>query len=435
MTRQEIEDQITLNIGDTSTNTVTQVLSAIDIVLRELRSRVEWQGRISEGFIRTTSGRYQYALEPDVYRLQGNFYIPDDATTLEMVSADSFNDSIPQVEGTGVPSVAMLASSFPVGHQPHSYVRVASSSASDTMDVTIYGKSYGLITSEAVTLPGSATNGILTTKYFSEVYRIIAESAPVGTITASSNTTAGDTTLPTVAAAGGVTVGTIAIGATESTNVINPGSFVRIAMSTDVAGDRGQIVRLEGYRIDTTTRTDRLFHRMDVTTGGSDFPTTNATTSVVSSIRFTEITAITKAWDATYRLLVTTDPGSTVCQIGPNSRSAEYPQVRFYNIPNGATIHYRYIPAHIKLSNDTDIPQVPELYHQLVAEWAEKLVRGWHSDKAGVVTLSGNPAFDRAVSNAQVGSRISPMASSLVLGGGWRNNMPRSRHDFPITQS
>lgn len=223
MTRKEIQDQITLNMNDTRTNTITQILNAINIVIRELSSRVEWAQNIRDGFIRTTSGRYQYALEPDVFKINGNFYIEENTQRLITMSTDEFNWLVPRPDkNANVPYVAMLPESYPVRQQPATFVRGVSSSASDTMEVTIYGEVYGLMTSEAITMAG--TTGVLTTKEFTWVHRIEAASAAVGTLTFTSNTSSGDTTLPTVADAGDFTVGTIAAAATKSANVVGPAS-------------------------------------------------------------------------------------------------------------------------------------------------------------------------------------------------------------------
>lgn len=429
MTRKEIQDQITLNLDDSRTNTVTQILTAIIIVLRELSSRMEWAENIRDGFIRTTSGRFQYPLEPDVFKVNGQFYIEENTQRLITMSTDEFNQIVPRPDkNANVPYVAMLPESYPVRQQPATFIRGISSSASDTMEATIFGEVYGLVTSEAITMSG--TTGVLTTKEFTWVHRIGAASAPVGTLTFTANTSSGDTTLPTVATAGDFTVGTIAAGAVRSTDTIGPASLIRIKMDADVAGDRSQSVRVEGYTVDTTNTRDRLFKRETLTTDG-----TNATTSVVSSNRYSEITKIQKGWDSTNTLLVSADPTATLIgEVGPDRRSVSYQQARFYNITDGKTILYRYTPHMVEMQNDNDQPDVPELYHQMVAEWAEKIVRGWQGDfTRGIRTLSNNADFDRAIAEAQANS--SPEASdSIILGGGWRNRVTSGRLDFPIPE-
>jgi hypothetical protein len=379
-----------------------------------------------DGDIITTSGRAQYPLEPDYHSLQGQFFIPESTQRLQMMSVDEFNKIVPNPDKTAqLPSVAMITGSFPVKHQPHTLVRGISSSASDTQKATIFGISYGQDQSEAITLAG--TTGVMTVKAYSRVYKIELASAAVGTVTFTGGTSSADITLPKVATAGDMTVGTVAAAATTSTNIVGPGSLVRISMDADNAADQSQSVRLEGYTVNTTLGIDKVLTRETITTGA------DATDSVVSGNRYTEILSIQKGWDSTGTMIVKADPNAaTVALIGPNQRSVEYPQGRFYNVPDGKTIRYRYIPLGVKMNNDNDIPPMPELFHQMIAEWAEKIVRGWHGDyNRGVRTLNNSPEFDRAVREARLGSKLED-DSSIQVGSGWQRKM-RDRIDLPIT--
>lgn len=413
MTRKTAESQITLNLGDSSTNTLTQVYNALDIVIRELIGRGYWQGRIRDGFIRTTSGRYQYPLEPDFRMLQGEFRIVEDSRVLRRYTQDEFNDTLPDPsDGAGVPYAAMINEVMPCRQNPASKIRFVSSSASDTQVATIYGEVYGLPMSEELTLTG--TTAVLTANAYTQVYRVQLASAAVGTVTLTTNSTTGDTARPTVANAGNTTIGTIAVAATAPTTLISQGSKLRISMAQDVAGDRDKAVRIEGYAINETNAFDRQFRRETITTDA-----TNATTSVVGSLSWTTITAITKSWDSTHTLLIKADPNATlIADLGPDARDAEFPQVRFYHVPNGHTVHYRYLPTFRKLLADDDTIPVPSLYHQMVTEWAEKLVRGWHGDfQRGVVSLQGDVRFDKAIMEAQRGTRLD-VAPLISMGSG-----------------
>jgi len=415
-------------MNDTNTNTVTQILTAINIVIRELSSRMEWAANIRDGFIRTTSGRMQYALEPDFHSLQGKFFIEEDTQRLETMSTDEFNHYIPNPDaGAQIPKVAMLPETFPVRQQPATKVRGVSDSASDTQKATIYGETYGIVTSETITLAGAT--GVLTTKEFTWVHRIELASAAVGTVTFTANASSSDTTLPTVAAAGDFTVGTVAIAATKSTNTIGPAGHIRLNMTgVDTAADQSKDVRIEGYTVDTTNVRDRLFVRETLATGA------DSTDVVKSTNKFSEVLSIQKSWDSTNTLIVGTDPNATiVAEIGPDRRSITYQQARFFNVPDGKSILYRYVPQVVKMAHNDDEPALPELYHQMVAEWSEKVVRGWHGDfTRGIRTLQNNPEFDRAVLEARRGSRPES-SSSIVLGGGWRRDVRQQNIVLPIT--
>lgn len=435
MTRKQVQDQITLNLNDARTNTVTQILNCLDIVLRYMVMKLEISSRIYDGFIRTTSGRMQYSLHPEARQVQGKFYIPESDVYLEDMSPDDFNEVYPSPDSTDIPYVSMLSESFPVSQQPHSKVRFVSDSASDTQAVTIYGQSYGRYLSEAVTLTG--TTAVLTTNAYQKVYRLVAASAAVGTITATANSTSGDTTLPTVAGAGSMTVGTIVATATESANVVNPGAFLRISMSDDDAADRAgasESVRIEGIAVSPSVGRDDLLAAETVLINQSD------TTTVVLTVNsYSEVRIVSKSWDSAKRLRITTDPGNIcIVDIDGRRRSQEYQQARFYNIPDGKTIQYRYTPGYMKLDADSDnlSDVVPEVYHQIVAEWTEKLVRGIHGDmKLGIPTLENNPGFDRAVREIKQSSRSST-SSTLVVGSNWnRRGIKRPDRVFPIVHS
>ena len=435
MTRKQVQDQITLNMNDARTKTITQILNSLDIVMRYMVMKLQLSSHIYESFIRTTSGRMQYALNPELHQVQGNFYIPESNTVLDTIGVDDFNALDPSPDSTSIPYVSMLPASFPVKQQPHSKLRLVSDSASDTQAVTVHGQSYGRYLSEAVTLTGATA--VLTTKEYQKVYRLIAATAAVGTITVTASSSAGDTALPTVAGAGSVTVGTILAAATESANVISPGGLIRIAMSADNAGDRGGLsegLRIEGLVIDTTNNTDACEHSETILVNQSD-----TTTEVQSGQRYIEVWRMSTNWAANATMNIWTDPGKMfVADIHNRQRSTLYPQARFYNVPDGKTIQYRYTQGYTKLSDDGDdlTNVVPELYHQLIAEWTEKLVRGIHGDnKLGIGSLENNPHFESAVRNIKMSSRPAT-STKIVMGSSWSQGNGR-RHDrvFPIVHS
>ena len=436
MTRLELQTIITTNLGDTRTDTVTQVKNAIDFVGREIARHINWEGSVRDGFIRTTSGRMQYGLEPDVKQiLPETWRIAESSQPIRSMDYSSFIKKWPDKKsGTGIPFIVALQQNLPVKSHPASKLRLVSSSALDiTQSVVVWGESYGRWVTETISLNTTdGTTGVLSTNEYTSVSSVTLSAVCVGTVTVTSNSTDAQVTYPTVDFAGNITVTSIAIGDLTG-NVINPGSKVRIHMDSNDPGDYSQPVRIGGYVTGAFTgiagnQVDRVFYRETLLTHASD------QTPTISVASYSEITEISKGWNSVKTLVVCIDPVGTtnVAQIGPMTRSINYPQVQFFNIPDGKTIQYAYKPSFLGLTNDSDEPPFPAAYHELLAIWGQRIVEGWHDDQKGVVNLSADPRFMsdiRALSGDQQREEM-----SLTMGSGWQPSGYRRPYVTPITK-
>lgn len=433
MTRLELQTIITTNLGDTRTDTVTQVKNAIDFVGREIARHINWEGAIKDGFIRTTSGRMQYPLEPNVKLVIPNTWrIAESNQNITSIDYSSFVRKYPDKKsGTGIPFIVTMEENLPIKANPASKLRIVSASALDiTQKVTVWGESYGRWITEAISMDSAdGTQGVLSANEYTWVSTLTLDAVCVGDVTITSNSTAAQTTYPTANNAGNHAVMTITAGLLTGTAPSrSTGSIIRIYMDAETLGDRSQSVRINGWKTTASgAGTDRVPARETMTTDG-----TLSTNEVRSLTLFTEVSQVTKGWDSTDSLIVKADPNaSIVAVIPPFMRSVNYPQVQFYNIPDGKTIQYAYKPSFLCLSHDADEPPFPEAYHELLAIWGQRIVEGWHGDQKGVVNLSADPRFRTDI--MAIGGDQHREEMSLTMGGGWKTGSRRSPYVRPIT--
>jgi len=434
MTRLELQTIITTNMGDTRTDTGTQVRNAIDFVGREIARQINWEGALKDGFIRTKSGRMQYPLEPNVKAvLPKSWRIAEDNRRIESIDYSSFVRNFPDKKNnTGSPFIVALEENLPIKANPASKLRIVSSDAADiTQKVTVWGESYGRWLTEAISMNSTAgTTGVLSANEYTWVSTLALDAVCVGTVTITSNSTAGNTTYPTAVAAGNHTVMSIAIGDLTGTVASrSTGSLIRISMDAETAGDRSKTVRIAGFKTTASgAGQDRVPAMETMTTHAS-----LSTTEVASMTLFTEVSQVTKGWDSTDNLIVKADPNaSIVAVIPPFMRSVNYPQVQFYNIPDGKTIQYAYKPAFLGLKHDGDEPPFPEPYHELLAIWGQRIVEGWHNDPKGVINLSADPRF--MTDMRAIGSDQQREELSMTMGGNWKAMGRISLYQRPITK-
>ena len=373
MTLKELTDTVANRIRDTSSTTDTRIREFAQDVMDMILLHTNYPGQEREGIIRTVDGVSRYALRPDVARIIDPIRVIEDQQIVYPMTVVEWDLAWPKPTSTGTPFNYCLWEAAGVEKQPESKLRFVSDTAGDVRTVSIYGISGGVQKSETITLAGAT--GVLSTNTYSELTDLPEASATHATavITATANSSSGDSNLPTVAAAGSVTVFTIAATATKPTTLMNPGSLVRIKMNTDDADDRGKVVIVEGYVLDTTNNRDRLFIRESITTDA-----TNSTTFVNSTNRFTSIINISKAWNADQILYIRVDPVAAIVATIPSAvRTIRYPQISFYPIPTGQTIRYRYYAQQVRLGTvaGADAYQPP---------WDTRFDRIWlwHTERA-----------------------------------------------------
>lgn len=417
MTLKQCADIVEARIRDTSSTTDTRVREIANDVADAILLHVGFKGQEKSGIIRSVDGQATYALSPDVARVLDTMYTMEDQQPIVPSHVDTWDYLRPKPTASGTPTEYVLWGEGPITQQPHSKLRLVSDSASDTQDVVIYGISYGIPRSETITLTGMAA--VLSTYAYQQLTDApTAASAAVGTITATSNSTSGDTARPTVANAGNVTVFTITADNTQPTDQTQPGSLLRFEMNTDTSGDRSQSITIEGYIADRTNLVDRIFTRETVTTDA-----TNSTTSVVSSNVWTEVTNITKNWNSTHRLLVMCDPGDKVVTvIPPEHRSVKYPYIQFHPIPSGEAIRYRYMARWSRLFNNTDQPSFDERFDSIWVDHTWRYAAAYKRNEA--FNITADPVLKQdvlLVLHAQH-TRDAPMIS---LGSGIRKSDQR----------
>ena len=432
MTRKEIVDECEARIGvDGSTDTTThnRVISFLNNVIQGMALHVA--AEIRSGILRTESGRTRYGLDPDVGQLLDPMQSIEDGSIVEEVPPSVFDSHIVKPESTGQPAMYTLRERVGTMRQPATKIRFGSDSASDTQAITVYGIVEGKPDSESVTLPGSATVGVLTTYEYEKITQSpVAASAAVGTITFTGNSSSGDSTLPTAAAGkeGDITLGTITVGNTTSTNFINPGSLITIEMSgSDTAADQSKEVRIEGDSIIEADAIDGILAREDISTGA------DSTSVVLSSGNFTSIARIAKAWDATNTLIVKGDPNQArvLAVIPPNRRSISIQHVDLYPEPTGNAVQYWYRPRVANLLDDNDEPPFDPQYHSVLLKWTYQLLKGWTGDVTGDVDWSTNPEFLADIEQVQRSMDV-VSNTNIVVGGGASRRRNRSRHGLVL---
>ena len=438
MTQLELETLITKRVRDTTTATKTIVREYAQDVLDLMLMRMGPTVLEREGEILTESGRSTYALRPDVAKVLPPMRISTLNRTIVPEDFDKL-DRWALGTATGIPQNYYIYGSKGVTRQPESKIRLVSDSASDTQKVSIYGISGGRATSESVTMTG--TTAILTSNTYSRLTDLpTAASVAIGTITATANSTTAQSSYPTVANAGGNTVFTIKVAATQPTNLHSPGSLVRLTMGTEFdsgnpAGDQSGAVIIEGYVVDVSDASSNDFNiiyaRESVSTDG----TNPQTTATVGTLRFIEIISVSKSWDSTNSLIVSIDPEIIVAMIPPEKRTQNYPQITFYPQPSSSYgIRYRYVSEHPKLGTTittTDAYQPPwaRRFDNIWLEYTEKMVRAFKQNS--VFDLRQDAGFVSAMTDAL---RDDERGDQIIMGSGWQSTLDHPM-DYPITVS
>ena len=394
-------DRVAARLGDTSSGTATKINEFLDDVMAVIAQEIQFPGKLMLGSVKTVSGQYMYGLEPDVAQIKPPMLVRGKSSCIYPIDLTTFRMRYPDPDSTGTPRIYIPMGSAGVREQPASYLRLISTSASDVCAISIPCIVRGVPQTIEVTLTGATA--VLSTEKVTEVTGLpTADAAAVGTITCTANSTLADATLPVVATAGHVTVFSIALGATQPTTTVNPGSIVRIKMTKDAAADRNKQITIEGYGIEyigSSFSQEKVYRRVTLSTDGTlsttevTYPTTALTNNY---FRFTKIENVTKNWDATETMIVTVDPQNVVAVIPPSKRSMSFKHYGFYPFPDGTTIDYAYfasVPS--GLENDSDEPPFDPRAHLYVERWAEMLIKDFRGSRKGTAFIYTTQEFAR----------------------------------------
>lgn len=140
-----------------------------------------------------------------------------------------------------------------------------------------------------------------------------------------------------------------------------PSSASVVTVSSASASDTTQRVRIRGL-VSSVANYELL--------------SLNGTSSVAGTLSFSSVTHITKDAVTVGRISATSNAAAVTLALIPRARfSVEYQKIGLWPVPSGAyTIMVRGLRRPLDLVNSEDIPDLPELFHELVLIGA--LIRG-----------------------------------------------------------
>lgn len=386
----QMKNKIGSRLGDTSTPSLSLYGDYINDVVERLLAETGAYDRPAH-LLRTVSGQFAYGLTADLFDVQEPMTMPGLSRTITPLTRAKFERHFSNPNTTGSPEYFIPLDRCGVSRQPASKLCFVSNNVNDTQVVTVRALSDYRWIEETVTLTG--TTRVLTSYAYHGMADIVLSSVAVGTITITANSSAGDSTLPTTSTNGSVTIGTITVGATRPSAIINPGSLIRMVSTS--ASDTAVSAVVEGETIDTTNALDSIEHR--------EVKTLNGTTEVQTTARFSRISRVSKTSDTVGTLIVKADPGARIIAVIPSGkRMLDIHIVGFYPVPTGEPIHYFGSSSYLPMVNDGDRPPLPESVHYIVEQWAETLARDAFGDRQGL--------------------------SHYVITDGWRKDVMAIRH-------
>lgn len=394
-------------VGTTASDDLTIIGQFLNRTIRQFVDDLTIQN-MKQGRILTEDDRFSYPLNADVSQLLNPMVIPQSQQFVHQMGMSEFNFRYPNPVADGAPYLYVDLGQSGVERQPHTKLRIISDSVSDTQSIKITGISDHREITENVTLTG--LTAVLTTNSYSMTTALpLLSSVAVGTVTVTANSSSGNSALPTVAAAGSVTICTITAGLTEPTALLQPGSLIRIKSTAEEADTLGVII--EGSVIDTTNILSDIPRRVTLTT------TATATTENQTSLRFTSISQISKTEASTGNILIMADPGARIIAvIPPEVPSVSYTLVGLYPIGSGESINYTYERAFADLANSGDTINLPTVTHHYVEKWAEYAYMDHIGQRKGIQHIFASQEYQEDLQ--RVRRRLNTTGTSRVVMGG-----------------
>ena len=339
-------------------------------VVEDVMIRESWSFAKREGHLLTTANTMVYSL-PSHWDNATDFRQKDSLRNMERLSAAEFHTRIIKPTATGEPYWVFYRGIVGYNQTPESLISLVSTSAADTMSVTITGISGGWEQEKSVTLTGITS--VSSTTRFSRVISVVAGSAVTGTISVTDDASRA---LASIAAAG-----------TRATISSQPASKLSSSSSStadDYGTDTTQYLRVRGYS------GDEVFLEETINLDG--------TAAVLSTNYYNRFEEIGKYAVSTGTITCTSNSANkTVAKIAPNQLQAEYIEVGFYSVPDAAyDIEIRYAEQAKKMINDSDsFHPVPSKYFNVLKEGVLK--KAWDYLKYPTKSAEAEGRYERGL--------------------------------------
>jgi len=435
-TKKQMVDRIAKKVGKTGDSAAETIIGEkVNEVVGIIADEIDFPGLIKEGYLRIPDNdRFAHALNSDVGAIQGPMLVEGTTSRIWPLSLSEFMLRYPNPStAAGTPKHYIPLGKSAVYQQPETAIRLASSSSSDTnVVVTIPALFRGLRRDITVTLNG--TTGVLSDCVEDIVGLPTASPAPVGTITATANSTVADATLPIVATAGAVTVFTIGAGVATAgaTTTTSPGSILRMHMLVDDSTDYSKEVSITGIGIEHDGTDYNEYQQVErtitMTTHASDSTTVITYPTTDTGFRFTRVQSVSLNWDNAQTFVLKSDPEQVITRIPPGKRSVEYNIYGFHPIPDlNKNIVYMYNQdVDYVLQNDPDEPPIDAAAHKYVEKWAGVLMRDHIGSRKGTDFIRSTQEFREDMNRL----RDALMQEEFPRASYGENSVNRFRHRF-----
>ena len=411
MTLGEMKDIIANRLGDTSTNTGDRIVEFINDIMFRISDEVQYPGERRWGHIRTESGRFAYALEPDVGSIIEPMVVVDNNANVWMTPVETFNANVQNPTSTGTPHNFMYYGNYGVERQPAT--KLVFTSQTNVIDATVHGMVDFLQTSEVLSISDGAESTRTTTKDFTTIDKISLSGVPASELSVYGNGTGKDE----------VKIAKFTTAETEATTstygLYNPGSKVSIVSSA--SADTSRTVFVTGYgplmsSVSKEVLEDNIYIEASIASNGDSV--------VTSAERFTTIESVSVDAQSEGTFSMKADPivASRIVTLPPKKRSLDIPIVGFYPLPDGKRINYQYYRTLTPLTIASDRPPMDQRVHYYIQKWAESAVLAWYGESKGVseVIQISTPSWNRDIATIRnmLGISANP---NIVIGGGAAN--------------